>query len=141
DDRVLAIKAMGSFDDPAVLRAALDLTLGEELKLSELRYLFDAVIGHRSGVSVFYAWEKEHWQQLRARLPGLFGHAQLVAVAGALCTAADRDDARAFFVPATQGIEGTARPLEEALESASLCVALREHGAGNVASYLRTAVR
>jgi alanyl aminopeptidase len=138
DDRVLAIKAMGSFDDPAVLRTALGLALGDELKLSELRYLFEAVLERRVGVPVLYAWEKEHWAQLRARLPGAFGHAQLVSVAGALCTAAERDDARAFFGPATQGIEGTARPLEQALEAASLCVALREHGSGDVARVLRT---
>jgi alanyl aminopeptidase len=141
DDRVLAIRAMGSFDDPAVLRTALSLVLGDELKLSELRYLFGAVLERRAAVRVLYAWEKEHWPQLRVRLAGAFGHSQLVSVAGALCTADERDDARAFFVPATQGVEGTQRPLDEALEAASLCVALREHGSADVARYLRTAVQ
>ncbi len=62
-----------------------------------------------------------------------------MSVAGRLCTAQQRDDAHAFFEPATQGMEGTARPLDEALEAASLCVALRDHGAGEVARYLRVA--
>jgi aminopeptidase N len=129
EDRVLAIRAMGTFDDPAVLRKALDLALGDELKLSELRYLFGSVIGHRVARPVLYAWEKENWAKLRARLPGSFGRGMLVDVAGTMCTREARDDARAFFVEGTRGLEGVKRHLEEALEAAGLCIALREHGA------------
>jgi hypothetical protein len=34
-------------------------------------------------------------------------------------------------------MEGVKRPLDEALESAGLCVALREHGAQEVTQYLK----
>jgi len=60
-----------------------------------------------------------------------------VDVAGALCSRAARDEARAFFATATQGLEGAKRPLDEALEEANRCVALREHGAAEVSRYLR----
>jgi aminopeptidase N len=136
EDRVIAIRAMGTFDDATLLRNALDLTFTDEIKLSELRYLFGSAVGHRRARPVLYAWEKENWAKLRARLPGSFGRGLLIDVAATMCTPAARDDARDFFVPATQGMEGVKRRLDEALESAGLCIALREHGAAEVARYL-----
>ncbi|HEX4445365.1 MAG TPA: M1 family metallopeptidase, partial [Polyangiaceae bacterium] len=47
EDRVIAIRAMGFFDDPVVLRKAFDLALTDELKLSEWRYLFGSAASHR----------------------------------------------------------------------------------------------
>jgi alanyl aminopeptidase len=137
EDRVLAIRAMGTFDDPALLRKALDLSLTEEIKLSELRYLFGSAAGHRTAQPVLYAWEKENWAKLRARMPGSFGAGMLIDMAGSTCTRAARDDARDFFVSRMQGIEATKRHLDESLEAAGLCVALREHGADEVTQLLR----
>ena len=134
--RILAIRSMGSFDDPTVLRAALDLSLGDELKLSELHYLFGSALGRRETRPIAYAWEKENWAKLGVRMPGPHGRAMLVGVAAGACTAAERDDAAAFFSKAVQGLEGVKRPLDEALESAGLCVALRESGEGAVTAYL-----
>jgi alanyl aminopeptidase len=136
EDRVIAIRAMGFFDDPVVLRKAFDLALNDELKLSEWRYLFGAAAGHRAARDVLFAWEKENWEKLRVRAPDSLGRG-MVDVAGSMCSAADRDDARTFFTSATQGMAGAKRPLDEALESATLCIALREHGAAEVTQYLR----
>jgi alanyl aminopeptidase len=138
EDRVLAIRAMGMFDDPAVLGKALDLALTDELKLSELVYLFRPVMNRPDTAALLFAWEKEHWAELRKRVPASLGRGLLVGVAGAMCSRAGRDDAQAFFSTSTQGMEGVKRPLDEALEGASLCVALREHGAADVSRYLRT---
>jgi aminopeptidase N/puromycin-sensitive aminopeptidase len=137
EDRALAIRAMGTFDDPALLRKALDLALTDELKLSEIRYLVGSALNHRAAWSTLYAWEKENWNKLRAHLPGSLRRGMLIQVAGTMCTPTALEDARAFFVPATREIEGVKRPLDEALESAVLCVALREHGAAEVTQYLR----
>ena len=131
---------MGAFDDPAVLRAALDVTLGDELKLSELRYVFGAA-GRREVRPVLFAWEKENWAKLGARMPGPHGRGMLVDVAGGACTPAERDDARTFFTGAIQGLEGAKRPLDEALESADLCIALRDSGEAMVTTYLARAVK
>ncbi len=137
EDRALAIRAMGMFDDAVVLGKALNLALTDEIKLSELRYLFGSASGHRASAPILYAWEKANWAKLRARLPGSFGGGTLLDVASTMCTAAARDDASAFFLPATRGMEGVKRRLDEALESAGLCVALHERGAAEVSRYLR----
>jgi alanyl aminopeptidase len=136
-DRVLAIRAMGMFDDPAVQGKALDLALTDELKLSELVYLFRPMIARPDAAPVLFAWEKQNWAGLRKRVPASLGGGVLVKVAGALCSRGARDEAEAFFATATQGLEGVKRPLGEALEEASLCIALRERGAAEVSRRLR----
>ena len=136
EERMIVLRAMGSFDDPAVLRQALDLTLTEEVRLSELNYLYGSAVHNRVARPVLFAWEKENWDKLLKRIPGSFGREPLVAVAGTACTKGEREQAEAFFVPATKGMEGVKRPLDEKLEQAGLCVALREHSAGAVAKRL-----
>jgi alanyl aminopeptidase len=136
EERVIAIRAMGMFDDPDVLRKAFDLALGDELKLSEWRYLFGAAVSHRVARPVLYEWEKDNWAKLRARAPNTAGRG-MVDVTGTMCSVVSRDDAKGFLEPATHGMEGVKRPLDEAIESVGLCVALREHGAAEVARYLK----
>ena len=135
EERVLAIRAMGTFDDPAVLRKALDLGLTDEIKMSELRYLFGSILANRAATPVLYGWEKDNWPKLLERVPSSVGREILVLVAANLCTPQERDDARAFFVGATQGTEGIQRALDESLEKGALCVALRQRSASNVTRY------
>ena len=127
---------MGTFDDPTTLRRAFDLALTDELRQSEMTYLFGSALRHRAARSVLYQWEKDNWEKLRARVPTPERWI-LVGAAGEMCTAGERDDAKAFLVQATHDLEGTKRELEEGLEEAQLCVALREHGAAEVSRYLR----
>jgi aminopeptidase N len=136
EDRELAIRAMGTFDDPTTLRRALDLALTDELRLSDARYLFRSVLGHRAASATLYRWEKDNWEKLRAHTPASERWA-LVGVVGSMCTPGERDDAKAFLVPGTRDLEGTKRELEEGLEEAQLCIALRERGAAEVSRYLQ----
>jgi hypothetical protein len=136
EDRVLAIHAMGTFDDPITLRRALDVALEGELRPSELRYLLGSAMDRRASAPVLYAWVKEHWDRLRTAVP-TEERDLLVAPAGRLCSFAERDDAKAFLAHATLGLEGTKRWLDEALEEAGLCASLREHGAAAVEAYFK----
>jgi aminopeptidase N len=136
EERMTVIRAMGSFDDPSVLRQALDVALTDELRLSELVYLFRAAVHNRAGRPVVFAWEKDNWGKLLERIPGTFGRATLVDVAGTMCTKADVEQAEAFFVPATKRLEGVQRPLVEKLEQAHLCVALRDHAGAEISKRL-----
>jgi ERAP1-like C-terminal domain len=118
-----------------VLREALDLGLTDEIKMSEFRYLLGSVLDNRAATPVLYGWEKENWAKLLERVPSSFGREMLVRVAANLCTQLESDDARVFFVRATQGTEGIQRALDESLEKAALCVALRERRAAEVTRY------
>lgn len=134
-DRVIAIGAMGMFDDPAILREALDLTLTDELRLSELRYVFGSAQNRRATRGLTYAWVKENWTKLRERLPPTM-LAGFGGMAGTVCTPIQRDDARAFLGAAMQGLDGAKRGLDEGLERADLCVALHQYGAAESGRYL-----
>jgi aminopeptidase N len=136
EDRVIAVRAMAMFDDPSTLRQALALILGDELKPSELRHLFRPAIERPVAAPTVYAWEKEHWTELLSHVPG-YGRELLVKVTGSLCTVPARDDARAFFAQATKDVEGVKRALDEGLENAGLCIALREHGSADVSRFFR----
>jgi aminopeptidase N len=135
EDRVLSLRAMAASNDPTVVRQALELVFTDEIKLSELRHLFGGALGHRAARPVVYAWVEENWSRLRARLPGNLARG-LLEVASTVCTARERDDAEAFFVPKAKEMEGTQRSLAEGLEFAGLCVALRDHSASRMTAYL-----
>ena len=108
--------------------------------MSELRYVFGEAASRRQTRDVFYAWEKENWQKLVLRLPGALGRG-LSGVVANMCTRSMRDDAREFFAATMQAIPGAKRPLDEALEQAGLCIALREHGAARASSWLSAHAR
>ncbi len=134
-DRIVALSAMGTFEDVSVLQQALDLTLTDEVRASELLYVLRPALRRESSAAALLAWEREHWSALDARMD-TYGRPMLVAVAGAMCSRAGSDEARAFFGgQGAAALEGARRALDERLEEADLCAALREHGAGAVAEY------
>jgi hypothetical protein len=66
---------------------------------------------------------------------------ELIATASLACTHAEKDAAAAFFTPKAATIEGSARVLAAALESASACAELRAKGTPAVTTALRRSAR
>jgi cytosol alanyl aminopeptidase len=131
EDRIQALKAMVGFDDPALLRRALDLSLGEDIRPHEMRYVLGSAIQRRKVRASAEAWVREHWDDLRRKLPGSLGTG-LMGAAGIACTKAEVEERTAFYTPRAAEIEGAKRGLAEALESASLCAELRAYGASSL---------
>jgi alanyl aminopeptidase len=132
--RVLALQSLGAMGDAALLQKVLDLTLTDEVRTSDLFYVFGGAWAHRASRPVVYAWMKAHWDVLRAKLAGPLA-SSLFYFADSACTAAARDDASAFFAGRTAGVEGSHRVLQESLERISLCVALHAKDAGAATAY------
>lgn len=128
EDRIIALRAMGGFDDPALLAKALELVLTDEIRVAEMRYVTGAAFARRKMQPTTEEWVRTHWDALRKRLPGSLG-AGLIGGAGVGCTKAAVEERAAFYTPKSKEIEGTARPLAEYLESVTLCAELRRHGA------------
>lgn len=123
--RILALHAAAGVVDPAKVRAELDWMLGPEVKLQDVRYLLWPLASHRASRKTTLAWVRAHWDALRHKLPGHLSRG-LVGMAGYACTPAALSDARAFYTERAAALEGADRALAQSLESASLCVALRE---------------
>lgn len=131
EDRILALRAMAGFNDPALLRRALDASLEEEIRPHEMRYVTGAAFGRRASRAPAEAWIRTRWDDLRKKLPGSLG-AGLVNAAGVACTKAELEERTELYTSRAKSIEGAARPLAEALEAASLCAELRSHGASTL---------
>ncbi|HVH47610.1 MAG TPA: M1 family metallopeptidase, partial [Labilithrix sp.] len=69
DDRIAALRALGGFDDPALLERALDTTLDDEVHANEIRYVLGAAFGRRKSRPTAEAWVRAHWDVLRKKLP------------------------------------------------------------------------
>ena len=128
EDRILALKAMGGFDDEKMLRRALDATLEDEIRPHEMRYVLGAAFARRTSRYVTEAWVRARWTDLRKKLPGALGSG-LVGAAGVACTKQELEERTAFYTPRAAEIEGATRALAESLEGASLCAELRSAGA------------
>ncbi|MGH7281210.1 MAG: M1 family metallopeptidase, partial [Polyangiaceae bacterium] len=122
---VAAVRAMGGFDDPALLRKALDWAMTDEVKEQDVRYVFRAALANKAARPVVLAWTKSHWAEELKKAPG-FGRVIYVSVVGNLCDDASLADAKSFFDAHISEIEGGARAYSEDLERAKNCIALHE---------------
>ena len=127
EDRIVALRSMMGFDDETRHNAALATTLGDEVHANEMRYILQSAFGRRKSRPIAEAWVRTHWDELRKKLPGRLG-SMLVRAAGTGCSTAEAEERAAFYGPKIAGMEGATRGFAGALESISLCAALREQG-------------
>ena len=138
EDRILALKALGGFDDPALLAAALDASLEDEIRPHEMRYVLGAAFARRTSRAIGGGVGARALGRSAEEAPGSLSSG-LVGAAGIACTKAEQEERAAFYGPRAVDIEGAARPLAEALEAASLCAELRANGASSLTRELLNA--
>ena len=117
--------ALGSFDDPALARAALALLLDPALDYREASQIAWAMAGAPRGGERVFAFVKENFDALVARAPR-DAAAQFPRWAGGFCSEAGRADVEAFFRDRAPRHTGGPRILAQTLERLDLCVAFRE---------------
>ena len=130
-DRVAAVGALGSFADPLLLRRALDLILGDQIKLADSFYVFNTAMMWAESRPVVLGWVKEHFAELKTRMPD-FLVARLSGVVEAICERGERDDSARFFTEGLRATEGAERALAQALETADICIELRSREGARV---------
>ncbi|MEO9233161.1 MAG: M1 family metallopeptidase [Polyangiaceae bacterium] len=123
--RVAAIRAMGGFGDPELLKKALDWTMTDEVKEQDVRYVLRAALSNRASRATVLAWTKAHWEAALKKEPGL-GRVVYLSVVGNMCDADSINDAHNFFGAHLAEIEGGARPFAEDIERANNCVKLHD---------------
>ena len=123
--RIAAVRAMGGFGDPDLLKKALDWTMTDEVKEQDVRYVLRAALSNRASRATVLAWTKSHWEAALKKEPGL-GRVVYLSVVGNVCDASSITDAHDFFSAHLSEIEGGARPFAEDLERANNCVKLHD---------------
>jgi alanyl aminopeptidase len=139
-DRVRIYTALGLFSDPELERRALALTLDPALDSRESITLFRTAMGYRLTRDMAWEFFKKNFDAFVARLPREYTPV-LPRMGGAFCDAAHREDVRAFFEPRIGSMEGAARPLAQALETAGQCVALAPAEGESIARFLAASPR
>jgi alanyl aminopeptidase len=133
-------EALGSFRNPAIVPAALQLTLEEGLDARESLAIPRFLTDDPATRTLAYDFVKQNYEALVARLPrgSIFdGGSFLVAVGGRFCDEGHRADVEAFFGPKAQSSPGAPRTLAQTLERIDLCIAQRRVLEPSLASFFR----
>jgi aminopeptidase N len=138
ENRTTALRALGGFGDATTLDHALDVILTDDVRTQDVLTVLYSAMGHRASRATTFEWVTRNWEGVRSKLPGFLA-GRTFGLAGFACSKEERTEAADFFEPRTKEIEGTERPLAEALEAASLCLALRDKYASSVTRFFAPA--
>lgn len=133
--RTLLLDALGSFREPAMVRASLDLVLSGEFEVREAMRLIQGAAAHPESHPIAYAFVQKHFDELVAKLPREAGSA-LPRIAAGFCDEAARADAEAFFSGRSTKYIGGPRVLKQTLERITQCSELRKAQGEKLAAFL-----
>jgi hypothetical protein len=122
-DQTLALRALGSFRNPEILKQALSLVLSADIKSQDVFRIFRSALSDRTMRPVVYDFIRSSWPGLRERLPGPL-IVETVDTLASTCDKTQRERLQDFFLKRSADIEGINQPMQEALDSAKLCEAL-----------------
>ncbi len=141
-NRIIALQALGAFEDPKVLTRTFDLVLTDEVKMQDVRYVLGSrrdptltVFARTEGARTLFGWLSTHWEAARAKLPGDLAWTYARVLEG-VSSAGERDAELAFLQPHMADVGSAKRPLAEEAEAATTRVELRAHGAPSVTRFL-----
>jgi aminopeptidase N len=133
-DRRTAVKAIGSFDDKTTLARAWELALTREVRQQDSFSILGVAARRAETARLLFPWLAAHWDAARARTASGYARDLIVPIWSA-CDKDELDAERAFYQPRVKDLEGVERPLAEAAEHATACIALRASGADAVTKF------
>jgi aminopeptidase N len=132
--RVAIVQALGSLGDEKALQRALALVGTDKVRAQDTIHIMRSAIEWPDSRAVFIDWLHDHMAELAEKMPG-FGVSRLLGPIHRLCDATSQKAAATAFTPVVTRFGGERR-LQEALDSAALCIDLRARQADKVADYL-----
>jgi alanyl aminopeptidase len=138
--RELLLAALGSFRDPQLAAASLDLLLSKDFDPRESFYpLLFGPLAYAETRDVPFTFVKQHLDLLLKRLPREVGEdyaATLPAVGASFCDAKRRDELDSFFRDRVKDYTGGPRSLAQTLEGIDLCISARQALAPELTAFL-----
>ena len=135
------LSALGSFRDPTLARASVELLLSPDFDPREAFYpLLFGPLSYAATRDIPFAFVRANLDKLLARLPREVGGdyaASLPSVGSAFCDASHRAEVESFFRPRVDQYTGGPRNLENVLEEIDLCTAERKTLAPELSSFLQ----
>jgi alanyl aminopeptidase len=136
--RAAIIGALGSFRDPKLLAAALDLVIHSDIDTRETARLLYSGIGDPETERMPFEFVKAHYDEILKRAPSGSGSdfgAVLPESASSFCDGASEKEYIAFFRERAKKFTGGPRVYEQMLEGIRLCEAEKAAQAADIATY------
>jgi aminopeptidase N len=139
--RAILIDALGSFRDPALARASLELLLSKDFDPREAFYpLLFGPLNYAQTRGIPFEFVRQNLDALLARLPRDVGSdyaASLPGVGSGFCDVSRRSEIETFFDDRVKRYTGGPRELAKVLEQIDLCIAGRKALAPDLAAFLK----
>ena len=133
--------ALGSFADPGLARAGMQLFLTRNYDAREAFYsLLFGPLKYRETRTLPFEFVKQNLDAILAKLPREVGEdfaANLSSLGGGFCDAAGHRQVDEFFKDRVQSYAGGPRQLAQVLESIDICTALTKVTGPSIAEFLR----
>ncbi len=134
-DRVRLLRALGDFQDPALVRRVLALYLTDDFDPREADVAVHTAADATNSPDLVWGFFKEHYDAMLAKSPReIVGEAP--SVGGGFCDPAHRKDVADFFQDRIGKLPGGPRTLAQTLETIDLCIALRASQQDSVQEFL-----
>jgi alanyl aminopeptidase len=131
------VYAFAGSDDPVAIRKLLAVALTPRMRAGELRYLYEYMPDEPVARNTLWSWFTQNFNTLLARVSAQ-GMRRPVGTLEKACDAGAQSALNGFFGPKTDELTGTKRPLAQANERISRCVAFRKAKGQEVAAALQT---
>jgi cytosol alanyl aminopeptidase len=130
------LMALGCFDDPTLEAEAMRYGLEGPVRPNELAWIPRSIaVRSEAAADRVFAFQREHYEQIAAKLPREFR--SFLAGAGAGCSAERYAIAKTFYSDPSRAVPGTDRQLAKVGDLVGDCVSLRQREGPAVAAYLR----
>jgi alanyl aminopeptidase len=136
--RARILGAMGSFRDPAIARASLDMLIHSDIDIRESLALIFGPLGQPETEKLPFEFVRANYDDLLKHLPsggGMDAGAFLPFVGGSACDAASRQEFVAFFEERAPKFTGGKHNYDQVLESIRLCEAQKSARAPDIATF------
>jgi aminopeptidase N len=136
EERYLYLHALAYFEDPALIRRALALSLTPQLRTQDTPQFLGRFLANPDTNAEAWKFVKAHWSDLGPKALNFLGDLQLVSAMGSFCDRATRDDIAGFFT--THQLPTASRALTQTLEKIDSCIRLKESQTASLRSWLES---
>lgn len=136
EEKVHLLRALSSFDEPALADTLLEMTLGDEVRQQDLMYPVTYLLGNPAVQDRVWSTLRANWGRVKAKA-GSRGLDSAIAALRQLSTPERAAEIRAFFDDPANSTPQSAKTLAQTLEFLDNGVAFKARGAGELAEWLK----
>ncbi|HEX5659153.1 MAG TPA: ERAP1-like C-terminal domain-containing protein, partial [Polyangiales bacterium] len=125
--------ALANMRDPELAKRSLGLTLDEKLRTNERLVPLLVQLGQRETRASAFAWLKDNFDGLIAKL-GAHGGNDVIGATASFCSTEAAQEVEQFFSPRVDKVPGGPRELALTLETIRACAAIKAHYADALAA-------